>query len=85
MAVPMKNAFGMWRRVGRVRTDVSQELVASILKVERMREIETMLDSFHPEDRGHTFFRNVRFSKTHTALDPRRRHSAVSLFVGGTW
>jgi hypothetical protein len=31
----------MWNRVDLVRTDISEELVASFFRVERIRELET--------------------------------------------
>jgi hypothetical protein len=31
----------MWLRVARVRTDISEELIASISKVERLSEVKT--------------------------------------------
>jgi hypothetical protein len=37
----------MWRRVGLVRTNVSEESIASIFRVGRIKELG---DSFHPED-----------------------------------
>jgi hypothetical protein len=56
------------------RTDVSQEPVASIISVTRISELRTLAvtgsqsaDSFHPDDGGDMFFRNVGSFKSHTA------------------
>jgi hypothetical protein len=67
----MKNAvFGMFRRVALVSTDVSSELIASIISVTRIGELGAALevtsnrgtlmlsqiaDSCHPDDGGDTF------------------------------
>jgi hypothetical protein len=34
----------MWRRVGMVRTDVSEELTASIFRVKNIRELRKVLE-----------------------------------------
>jgi hypothetical protein len=68
----------MLRRVAVVRTDVSEELIASIIMVTRINELGTTLvvsnnrstvlaDSCHSDDGGHTFLRNVYSYKSHTA------------------
>jgi hypothetical protein len=73
----------MLRRVALVRTDVSEELSASIIRVKRIGELGTTLgvtsnrrtlrrhtlfaDSFHPDDGGAKFLRNVGSYKSHTA------------------
>jgi hypothetical protein len=64
---------GMLPRVALVRTDFSEELSASFIRVTRISELGTALavtsnrhrlrrnttDSFHPDEGGATFFRNV--------------------------
>jgi hypothetical protein len=57
----------MLRSVVLVRTDVSDELSASIIRVIRFGEIGTLTDSCHPDDGGSKFFRNVGSYKSHTA------------------
>jgi hypothetical protein len=47
---------GVWRKVGDVRTDVSEERIASIIKVSKIGELGT---SGHPDDGGHRLLRNV--------------------------
>jgi hypothetical protein len=57
----------MWRPVDFIRTDVSEEHVASIFSVvEIYWSLLTFLarDSFHPDDRGDTFLQNVGSYKT---------------------
>jgi hypothetical protein len=58
---------GMLRRVALVRTDVSEELSASIIRVTRIGELGTTFDSCHPDDGGPKFLRNVGYYKSHTA------------------
>jgi hypothetical protein len=58
----------MLRRVALVRTDVSAEPNASIIKVTRITEVETTLaDSCHPDDGSSSFFLNVGFDESHAA------------------
>jgi hypothetical protein len=70
---------GVLRRVALVRTDISEELGASFIKVTRFGELETTLavtsnrrtlrrntDSCHP-DGGAKFLRNVSSYKSHMA------------------
>jgi hypothetical protein len=65
----------MLRRVALVRTNVSEERSASIIRVTRIGELGTTLvvpsnrrtDSRHPDDGGAKFFRNVGSYKSHTA------------------
>jgi hypothetical protein len=52
------SSSGMLRRVAVVRTDVSEERSACIIKVTRIG---------HPDDGGTKFLRNVGFYKNHTA------------------
>jgi hypothetical protein len=63
---------GILRRVALVRTDVSEELSASIIRLTRIDELETTLaltstDSCHPDNGGAKFIRNVSSYKSHTA------------------
>jgi hypothetical protein len=53
---------GMLRRVALVRTDVSEELGASIIMVTRIGELGTLAD-----DGGAKFIRNVGSYTIHTA------------------
>jgi hypothetical protein len=51
-----------------VRTDVSEELTATILRVTRIDECcSSFTDSCHPEDGGAMIFRNVGSYKSRTA------------------
>jgi hypothetical protein len=54
----------MWRCVGVVRTDGSEERVASIFL--------TRVYIFYPEDGGDTFLRNVGFTRPHTVPQPQK-------------
>jgi hypothetical protein len=74
---------GMLRRVALVRTDVSQELSASFIRVTRIGEQRASVASdsavpstCHPDDGGAKFLRNVSTYRTHTAKHPRRHHSS---------
>jgi hypothetical protein len=74
---------GMLCRVALVRTDVSEELSASFIRVTRIGELGTALAVtsnrstlrtlflvhrfFHPDDGGAKFLRNVGSYKSHTA------------------
>jgi hypothetical protein len=61
---------GMLRRVTLVRTDVSKELSASIIRVTRISELGTLAvtsNSCQPDDGGAKFLRNVSSYKSHTA------------------
>jgi hypothetical protein len=62
---------GMLRRIGLVRTDVLEEFIASIIRVERVIELGTtlILNSV-------MFLRNVASYKSYTASHPRIRHSS---------
>jgi hypothetical protein len=73
----------MLRRVALVRTDVSDEPRASFIRMTRICELGTTLtatsnrrtlrrntkftDSFHPDEGGASFLRNVCSYKSHTA------------------
>jgi hypothetical protein len=64
----------MWLQVAVVRTDVSEERIASIIRVERISELGTIS---HTDDGGDTFPRNVGSNKTRMASCPRRRHFSI--------
>jgi hypothetical protein len=75
----------MWCRVGLIRTDVSEEPIASIFRVQKLRErrkvlvfqvVSSLEDFQYPEDGGDTLLRNICPYKTHTVSHPRRRHSS---------
>jgi hypothetical protein len=69
-------SFGMLRRVALVRTDVSEELSASI-RVTRIGELGTTLAV---TSNRCTLRRNTKCAntKSHTALHPRRHYSSES-------
>jgi hypothetical protein len=78
----------MLRRVALIRTDVSTELSASIIKVTIgelgttlavTSNLRTLCDSCHPNEGGAKFLRNIGSYKSHTAQHPRRRHSSIAL------
>jgi hypothetical protein len=57
----------MLRRVALVRTDVSEERSASVVKVTRFSELgTTVADSCHPDDGGDKFLPIVGSYKSHT-------------------
>jgi hypothetical protein len=63
---------GMLRRLDLVRTDVSEELSASIIRVTRIGELGTTVavtstDSCHHDDGGAKILRNVGSYESHTA------------------
>jgi hypothetical protein len=70
----------MWRRLDHVRTDISEERVASIFRVEKLRERDKSI-FFYPEDRSDTFLRNFGSYKICTAPHLRRRHSSIMPIV----
>jgi hypothetical protein len=55
----------MLRRVALVRTDVSEVLSASFIRVTRIGELG--IDFCHPDEGGATFLRNVGSYESHTA------------------
>jgi hypothetical protein len=61
----------MLHRVALVRTDVSEELSTSIIKVTRIGELETLAVASnrrtHSDDGGAKFLRNVGSYESHTA------------------
>jgi hypothetical protein len=80
-----------------VTTDVSEERVASIIRVKRISELGTLAVTsscellvtlylshlfFHTDDRGNSFLRNVGSHRSHTASHVRREHSSCdSMFL----
>jgi hypothetical protein len=62
---------GMLRRAALVRTDVSEVLSASFIRVTRIGELGITLavtsDSSHPDEGGAKFLRNVGSYKSNTA------------------
>jgi hypothetical protein len=69
----------MWRRVDLVLTDVSEECIASIFRVEKnprmSNQREQMAVCFYPEDGGDTFLRNFGSHKIYKVPQPKRRYS----------
>jgi hypothetical protein len=77
----------MLRRVALVRTDVSEELSASFIRVTRIDELGTTLavtsnrrtlrrttkftDSCYPDEKGVKFLRNVGSYKSHTVTSQK--------------
>jgi hypothetical protein len=57
----------MLRRVALERTDVSEERIASIIRVIRIGELGKLAQSCQPDDEGAWFLRNVGYYKSHTA------------------
>jgi hypothetical protein len=58
----------MLHRVALVKTDVSEELLTSIVRVTRIGELGTTLaDSCYPDDGGAKFLGNVGSYKSQTA------------------
>jgi hypothetical protein len=70
----------MWRRVDLVWTDVSEERIASIFRVEKSADSRWFLGHgfFYYEDGGDTFLCNVGSHKIYMVPHPRRRHSSQS-------
>jgi hypothetical protein len=64
---------GMFRRVALLRTDVSEERIATIISVERINELGKP-DFFHLDDEGDKFLRNVSYNKSHMASYLKRRN-----------
>jgi hypothetical protein len=71
----MTPSSGMWRRVGLVRTDVSEERAASW----QQDTVSRLLTLFFPRGSSTLKMEAIRFSgsyKTHTVLHPRTRQSS---------
>jgi hypothetical protein len=61
-------SFGMLRRVALVRTDVSDELSSSFIRVTRIDELGTTLAvTSNPDEGGAKYLQNVDSYKSHTA------------------
>jgi hypothetical protein len=75
----------MWHHAVLVRTDVSEERVVFIFRVENPQSAATCsrwilaLGFFYLEDEGDTFLLNVGSHKNYTAPHPRKRHSSIVL------
>jgi hypothetical protein len=67
---------GMLHHMALVKTDVSQERSASIIRVTRIGELETLAVNVIPDDGGAMFLRNIGSYKSHMAQHPRRQHSS---------
>jgi hypothetical protein len=65
--------------VALVRTDVSEECIASVIRVKRISGLETTLaviGYINSDDGGNIFLLNVGYFKSPTASQPRRRNSS---------
>jgi hypothetical protein len=67
----------MWRRVDLMWTDVSEEHIAPIFRVEKSASVEPAWAGGCSD----TFFRNVGSHMIYTAQHPRRQHSSEALHV----
>jgi hypothetical protein len=72
---------GLLRNAALITAHVSEECIASIVRVTRTGELGTLeltsvVDSCHPDDGGDMFLRNVGSYKSHTASHSRRRYSS---------
>jgi hypothetical protein len=67
-------------RIDLVKTDVSEERVVSILRLQKSaskkQRSSRLADSFYLDDGSGTSLRNVGLYKLHTAPHPRIRHSS---------
>jgi hypothetical protein len=84
----------MWRRGDSVYTDVSEERIATIFRVEESLQPPTHAGSsltdffllfFYPEDGGDTFLQNVGLYNIYTAPHLRRRHSWNNINLHSRW
>jgi hypothetical protein len=64
--------------VALARTDVSEERIASIIRVEIISELGATLATEARCEEILVFFRNVGSYNSHTASHPRRRQSSIS-------
>jgi hypothetical protein len=71
----------MWRHVDLVWTNVSEELIASIFRVEKSANEEPVWAGGCrvTEDGGDMYLRNAGSHKIYTAPHPRRQHSLQQL------
>jgi hypothetical protein len=60
----------MLRRVTLIRSDVSEERIAFMFRMERIRELGTKCDYFRPDDGGYTFLQDVGSYKSQRRLIP---------------
>jgi hypothetical protein len=85
---------GMWHRVVLVWTDVSENRIASIFRVEKLLVRNQHEQSaatcscwfltrgfIYPEDGGDTFLQNIGSHKNYMAPHPRKRHSPDSRVI----
>jgi hypothetical protein len=72
------SSSGMWRIVDLFKVDLSEELIASILTVEGISELETTRAVTSKLKHNVKLLRNIGSNKTHTAPLPRRRQSSQS-------
>jgi hypothetical protein len=71
---------GIWHRVDLVGTNVSEEHIASIIRVKRIGSLGTLaVTSCYSDDGDDTFLRNVRSIKNHIASNPRIRYSSEKI------
>jgi hypothetical protein len=85
-----KAVLWMWRRVYLVWTDISEELITSIFRVDKSASEEPAWAAatcsqwflargfFYPENGADMFLRNVGSHKIYTAPHHRRRHPSYS-------
>jgi hypothetical protein len=80
---------GMWCHVTLLRTDVSEEYIASVMRVIRISDLGTTLAItsnwstlilFRPDDRDHTFHRNIGSYESHTTSHLKRLHTSTISF-----
>jgi hypothetical protein len=75
----------MWCCVDLVRTNVSEESITSIFRVEKSMSLQppararSSLRFFYPEYGGDTFLQNVSLHKMYTMPHPRRWHSSSNI------
>jgi hypothetical protein len=74
------SSSGMWSCVDHVWTNVSEERMASIFRVENPRA-RNQHGCFYTEDGCDTFVRSFGSHKIYTAPHPRRRHSSCEIWV----
>jgi hypothetical protein len=69
--------------VALVRTDVSEKLSASIIRVKRIGELGTLTRTSNRSELqiSSQLLRNVGSYKSHTAYHPRRRHSSDAFLL----
>jgi hypothetical protein len=72
----------MWHHVALIRTDITEKCTASIVRVKRITELETLAVTSNwstlrrrTSDGGDRLLQNIGSYRSHTALHPRRLHS----------